>query len=477
MFIQKRDIVQRFSESGLLVHPDVINYIVENGGSGVIETIINSVPTGTFIVTPKYVPGMVKHSVDKLSVGVSKTPEIIIGQEGYSVPATNIEESSELFRDRYNVLSSIMRSRVSPIPIEALNRQSSRFYNSDVSIVGLVIDYSTSLRGNKIVEVEDPTGSIKVLFNSKINTELFEEAEKIIPDEVIGIKGKLSQERGNAPIIFANALYRPDIPITHTISPSKEPGSVALISDIHIGSKTFLHDAWDRFSSWLEDHIEVKYLLIAGDLVDGIGIYPEQDKELDIKTIYEQYDAIGDLLCSLPSRLQIVVSPGNHDAVRPAEPQPVIPEEFRTKFPKNVSFVENPATINLQSINIMMYHGRSIDDLIKYIPNVSYDKPSDAMKAMLQRRHLAPIYGQRTPLLSATSDHLLIRDVPDILHIGHVHITDILNYRGVLGVNSGAWQVQTSFQKQMNIHPTPAEAIVVDLSSLEHQKLCFMNPK
>jgi len=39
----------------------------------------------------------------------------------------------------------------------------------------------------------------------------------------------------------------------------------------------------------------------------------------------------------------------------------------------------------------------------------------------------------------------------------------------VLGVNAGTWQGQTSFQKQMNINPTPARAVEVDLQTLAYQ--------
>ncbi|RBQ24583.1 MAG: DNA polymerase II small subunit [Methanocorpusculum sp. MCE] len=96
------------------------------------------------------------------------------------------------------------------------------------------------------------------------------------------------------------------------------------------------------------------------------------------------------------------------------------------------------------------------------------------MEAMLKRRHLGPIYGQRTPLLSTDKDALVIRDVPDIIHTGHVHISDVISYQGVLGINAGTWQSQTSFQKQMNITPTSAEAVVVDLATLSYEKLCFL---
>lgn len=471
--MQKREIVARFLEAGLLVHPAVVTYISESGGSGIIEGIISSLPSAVSVVTPKEVPGMMTARVDKLAVGVSALPEILAGREGSSVPTANPEESFALFRDRYDALAAMMRPRVSPVPIEALVKQNSRFADTDIGAIGMVVESSTSAKGHRIVEIEDPTGTIKMLFNK--NREGFDEAEKIIPDEVIGVRGKLARDTGGGGgMIFSDTLFRPEIPLTHTISPSKEPGRAVLISDVHVGSDTFLPDAWDRFASWLEATPEVKYLLIAGDVVDGIGVYPNQDKELHIKTIYEQYDVVGEMLSALPSHLQIVLSPGNHDAVRAAEPQQVLPEEFRTQFPDNVTFVENPSVVNIQSVSVLMYHGRSIDDLIKFIPGASYEHPGEIMEAMLKRRHLGPIYGQRTPLLSTPMDHLVIRDVPDILQTGHVHISDVISYRGVLGVNAGTWQSQTSFQKQMNITPTPAEAVVVDLATMRYEKFCFL---
>ncbi len=472
--MQKREIVARFLEAGLLVHPAVVTYISEAGGSGIIEGIISSLPSGTAVVTPKEVSGMRAVRNDKLAVGLSPLPEVLFGADGASVPLGVPEESFALFRNRYDLLSAMMRPRVNPVPIEALVKQNSRFADTEVGVIGMVVESTTSSKGHRVTEIEDPTGTMKVLFNK--NRDGFDEAEKIIPDEVIGVKGKLARDTGGGGgMIFSDTLFRPEVPLTHTITPSKEPGKAVLISDVHVGSDTFLPDAWDRFAGWLENNDDVRYLLIAGDVVDGIGIYPNQDKELHIKTIYEQYDRVGEMLSALPSHLQIVLSPGNHDAVRGAEPQPALPAEFRTKFPGNVTFVENPSVVNLQSVNVLMYHGRSIDDLIKFLPGASYEHPGEIMQAMLQRRHLGPIYGQRTPLLSTPEDHLVIRDVPDILHTGHVHISEVVSYRGVLCVNAGTWQSQTSFQKQMNIDPTPAEAVVVDLQTMGYEKLCFLS--
>ncbi|MDD1673154.1 MAG: DNA-directed DNA polymerase II small subunit, partial [Methanomicrobiales archaeon] len=273
-------------------------------------------------------------------------------------------------------------------------------------------------------------------------------------------------------LFFADTLIRPDIPLTHAPYHSDRPGQVVLISDIHIGSDTFMEKEWERFVSWVEQS-DTRYLLIAGDLVDGIGVYPNQDAELVIKDIYEQYAALGEMLSLLPRGIRIVLSPGNHDIVRGVEPQPSIPEMFRKKFPSNCIWVENPALISLQGVRVLMYHGRSIDDMIGLIPDASYAHPQQMMEEMLKRRHLALTYGKRVPLAAEKFDRLVIDPIPEVLHTGHVHTTGITTYRGVVGINAGAWQSQTAFQKQMNINPTPGRAVILDLQTLATKILDF----
>jgi DNA polymerase II small subunit len=83
------------------------------------------------------------------------------------------------------------------------------------------------------------------------------------------------------------------------------------------------------------------------------------------------------------------------------------------------------------------------------------------------------VYGRKTPIAAGRQDRLIIDPVPEILHTGHVHVSGITTYRGVLGINAGTWQSQTSFQKQMNVYPTPAEAVVVDLQTLRPEIKAF----
>ena len=257
-------------------------------------------------------------------------------------------------------------------------------------------------------------------------------------------------------------------------------------SDIHIGSSTFLEDAFVRFTRWLngdfgsEEQREmannVKYMIIGGDIVDGIGVYPNQDKELAIKDITAQYDEAARLVGDIRSDIKIIITPGNHDASRVAEPQPAVPEKYAKSLYKlnNVEFLSNPSTVSLDGLEVLIYHGRGIDDMVMGSNDFSHERNDLVMKEFLRKRHLAPLYGERTPLASELEDHLVIDSVPDVLHTGHVHINTYANYKGIHCINSGTFQTQTEFQKIYNIMPTPAEVPIIDVGG-NYKQLKFID--
>ena len=463
--LDAQQITLRFLETKLQVHPDVVRYIQEQNELELIERIIAQVPMETIVVSAKHIPGM-NATRDGTRFLTDPSVEVISGCQGTSGCVNGTSDYLHYFRDRYNRLGGMIRSRCGAMPIEALTRNT-RYRQEECTVIGMVVEVKTTTNGHRIVEIEDSSANIPVLF--KKDRPVFSDAERIIHDEVIGVKGKLSND---GKLFFAEQVYRPDIRIDNTPFTSEYPGKAVFISDVHVGSDTFLEVCWNRFADWLSDS-DFSYLLIAGDLVDGIGIYPGQESELVIKNIYEQYDAFGAMMRDLPSRMKIIISPGNHDVVRGAEPQPVIPQQFTTKFPENCILVENPALVNLQGVRVLMYHGRSIDDMIGLIPGASYEQSGRMMDEMLQRRHLAPAYGRRTPIAAGKTDRLIIDPLPEILHTGHVHIRGLTHYRGVLGINAGTWQSQTAFQKQMNVNPTPAQAVVVDLQTLVPETFSF----
>jgi DNA polymerase II small subunit len=463
--LDAQEIALQFLQSRLQVHPDVVRFIQEQDDPDLIGQIIAGIPEDTVVVTQKHIPGL-NTLRDGARFLADPSFDIVSGRAGTSGGVNSTADYLHYFRDRYQRLGGMIRSRCSAMPIEGLVR-STRYRQEECCLIGMVNDVKSTSGGHRIANIEDLSGTIAVLFRK--DRPVFPDAERLIPDEVIGVRGRLSND---GKLFFAELLYRPDIRIDNTPFKSNRPGTAVLISDIHVGSNTFLEEQWNRFADWLQDE-PAGYLLIAGDLVDGIGVYPGQEQELLIKNIYEQYEQLGDMLSDLPSRMQIIVSPGNHDVVRGAEPQPVIPDRFVKKFPKNCTLVENPALVSIHGVRVLMYHGRSIDDMIGLIPGASYDKSGLMMEEMLQRRHLAPAYGRKTPVAAGKQDRLIIDPIPEILHTGHVHVRGIMTYRGVLGINAGTWQSQTLFQKQMNVNPTPALAVSVDLQTLIPQVIDF----
>jgi DNA polymerase II small subunit len=264
-----------------------------------------------------------------------------------------------------------------------------------------------------------------------------------------------------------------------------EPVYAVLTSDLHVGSTKFNKEAFKKFTLWLNGKYgnermkaiasHVKYVLAAGDIVDGIGIYPNQVKELVIRDVHKQYRFASKLLGQIPEYIEVVIAPGNHDAPRKALPQPAIAAEFLQTLEdtRKIHSLGDPTNISLHGVETLMYHGRSLDDIIATIPGIDHDHPEKAMKLLLQSRHLAPLYGGKTTLSPENRDFLTIDRIPEIFHAGHIHVLGYCNYKGVLVVNSGGWQEQTDYMQKLGIMPTPGKVPVVNLQTLEMAVLSF----
>ena len=399
--------------------------------------------------------------------------KIIQDMSKKSYTSGEIENLIAYFNSRYEKLEKILSQRPEL-------RNYTKIADIDdsqdsLSLILMVKEIRSSKNGHKIVEFEDDTGNISILF-SQNNEELFAEAEKLVRDEVIGVIANKSDDRNFA---FGQQIINPGV----LRVPEKEMDfGIVFLSDVHIGSLTFQEDAFLRFIDWINCDFgteeqrrvaeDVKYLIIGGDIVDGIGVYPNQEQELAIKDITKQYDEAAKFLGNIRSDIKIIIAPGNHDASRVAEPQPAVPEEYAKSLYEldNVEFISNPGVVSLDGINVLIYHGRSFDDLVMAVKEFTYEKNDLLMEELLKKRHLAPIYGERTPLASELEDYLVIEEVPDILHTGHVHVNSYRRFNGIHLINSGTFQTQTSFQKIHNIEPTPAEVPVIHKGKYKHFK-------
>jgi len=383
---------------------------------------------------------------------------------GRSTGTGEYDDFVRTFRDRYERLSKILRGRVTHRPATAIADMPG---GSDAAMIGLVNDVRSTKSGHWLIELEDTTGTFPALVMK--DKGLADVVDEILMDECVAVDGTLADDSG---ILFADSLHFPDVPRTHRPGTADRHVQAALISDVHVGSDEFMLDAWNRFTDWLHtpEAAPVEYLLIAGDMVEGVGIYPNQDEELDIVDIYDQYETFAEHLKDVPGDTEIVMIPGNHDAVRLAEPQPGFNDELRSIMDvHDARIVSNPATVSLEGVEVLMYHGVSLDEVIAELPaeKASYDEPHKAMYQLLKKRHVAPQFGGHTRVAPEERDYLVIENVPEVFHTGHVHKLGWGKYHNVLAVNSGCWQAQTDFQKSVNIDPDSGFAPILDLDTLE----------
>jgi DNA polymerase II small subunit len=384
---------------------------------------------------------------------------------GRSTGTGRYEDFVAVFRDRYERLSRHLKGRVNHRSTDTLGSGGSG--GGEAGLVGMVAEINSTKSGHWMIDLEDTRGTFPCLVMK--DKEIADHVNELLLDEVIAVEGSVS---GDGSILFVDDLHFPDIPRTYRPNTADRPVRAALISDVHVGSQEFLADAWSRFADWLhtEEAHAVEYLCIAGDMVEGVGVYPDQDEELDIVDIYDQYEAFAEYLKEVPGDMEIIMIPGNHDAVRLAEPQPGFDDELRDIMDvHDPRIVGNPSTVTIEGVNILMYHGVSLDEVIAELPEdkASYDEPHKPMYQLLKKRHVAPQFGGHTRLAPEEQDYLVMDEVPDIFHTGHVHKFGYGKYRNVLAVNTGCWQAQTEFQKSVNIDPDTAYAPIVDLHRLD----------
>lgn len=408
--------------------------------------------------------------------------EVVADMTGNSTCEGTTQDFVTYFQDRYRQIAKMLRARRdmrNATPVERVKAG-----QQEVQVIGMVVELATTKNGHKRIQLEDETGAITALVRAD-EKQLMAMADTLVQDEVIGVIGQASSK---GDLLFLNGIVRPDIPLPdgQPKQTSDVPLMAAFLSDIHVGSKTFLNENWKSMLRWMNGESgskrereaagRVKYLVIPGDLVDGVGIYPGQQEELTIPDIYDQYGAFGDWMASVPDHVDIVIQPGNHDASRPAEPQPAFAQEVRTRFEHHdARFLANPATFKMHGVTTLGYHGSSLIDFATSVANLEYEKPLDTMEQMLKSRHLAPLYGERTPVAPEHHDYLVISQVPDLFVTGHVHVPGIRGYRGVQMVNSGTWQSQTSYQKMLNFTPEPAKMPLIDLQTLRGTLVDFQS--
>lgn len=402
--------------------------------------------------------------------------QIEILEDHNAEPDGSVEGFVSYFRSRYSLLEGILRRRMDVRDAVTIGRALSLPIRSKCKVIGMVT--RKNARGDRLfIELEDIEDSITVMASEE---EATRKGLMILEDQVICVDAIKYRDD----LLIARDFIWPDIPMKAP-GRSEEPLCAAFLADTHVGSTHFMEDLFKRFVGWMNLEIgppesrrlaaRVKYVIVAGDLVDGIGVYPDQISELTITDVREQYEAAADMLSMLPDYVAIVVIPGNHDAVRKSLPQPPISKEYAEALhmDSRIKMLGNPARLSINGVEALVCHGKALDDVLSQTPGLDFRSPIEGMELLLRSRHVAPTYGASTPIAPERTDRLVIASVPDVFHMGHIHIYGSRRYKGVTTIASGSWQSQTSFQRRMDLMPTPGIASILDLQTHQVAALDF----
>lgn len=482
---KKKAIIDFFIKKNMLVNATVLERLKDEEITAEIYNTINN--TNTTTIVPQ-----------SLIINEEKTQKNnavkIVWEYQDKRKKKEIADFVGLFRTRLRTLEKMLQSRQELQNLCSISRATNN-KEEKTSIIGIVYDKQTTKNENIILTLEDESGFIKVII-SKTKIDLYKIAKDIVLDEVIGVTGKASDT-----IIFANTILFPDTPLLSEFKKAQEDEYALILSDLHIGSQLFLEEEFRNFISWINQQSgtqeqkniaqKVKYIFIVGDSIDGVGIYPGQEKELKIKDAYEQYKEFCKYITQIPQDIKIIISTGNHDTVRLAEPQPKLTKELCAPLLEmhNITLVGNPVVVNIHSSNefpgfdVLMYHGYSYDyygNNVESIRNSGRhisDKTDLIMKFLLQKRHLAPAYTSTQYIADATQDPLIIEKTPDFFISGHIHKSTISTYRGVQLISGSCWQAKTAFQEKVGHEPEPCRVPIINLKTRQVKILRFDGQK
>ncbi len=486
----KKEIVEYLMAQGVLVKPDFLKTLEDPQiRASVMGMVQRKVPASAILTT-----GASPSVAAAAAALPPASPISVLFSYAKETRSWKTEDFTGYFVSRFKTMEKMLQVRQELSNATSISRLQGKHERDQVAIIGMIHDKQLTKNENIMMEVEDRSGRIKVLI-SKSNS-IYTQAMDLVVDETIGITGQLGKG-----IIFADNFFIPDIPLGREKKKCAEDVYALVLSDLHVGSALFMEKEFENFLRWIngqsDDPIsrdiakKVKYIFMVGDLVDGVGIYPSQDKELSITDIYGQYESAAKYLARIPSHLPIIMCPGNHDALRLSEPQPVLPQDIAKAVYSlpNIIHISSPGRVlvhktkDFGGFEFLLYHGYSYDhygETVESIRNSGRhisDRVELIMKFLLQRRHLAPSHGSTLYIPDAEHDNLIIESIPDFFLSGHIHRSCVGEYRGVTVLAGSCFQAKTDFQERVGHEPNPGFFPLINLQTRDITMLDFNDKK
>src|SRR5574341_1188551 len=258
---------------GFQIHPEAFK-ILEKIDSKELESVIRRVvrekaKQNLFLINQNDLRMFVDTEIDET---LANDHVILSDPTKKITSAEGIDGFGALFVNRYSKLLKIIMQRSQAKKLTQIETVKAGKPKEDVFVSGLLMDRKIERDVTKLV-VDDPTGSIETLV---FNKDLQLVANSLLIDQFV-MQSVTTGKNGG---FIAKELVVPDVP-DHITNRSKTETYAVLISDLHVGSKYFMEKEFTEFVAWLSspDPVakKIRFVLVCGDVIDGVGIFPNQD--------------------------------------------------------------------------------------------------------------------------------------------------------------------------------------------------------
>src|SRR2546421_11456139 len=330
-------------EAGFQMESEAFKTLVEKGREDSLNPLVDEVLKMASLAPPRPIlisADLVLKAAEQLDLGtVPAVPveglghgrrfaedresklEVVFDPTGKLGTTGAFDDFLRYFRNRFEKMSALFRQRIDTRSAGTISDALAGGTNGRGRFVCMVVEKRE--KGNRIfLTVDDYDDEATVLVGDS-NPSVWQTARRVSRDQVLFLETRKSSGK----LLVAENIVLPEIP-DHRPGRATDEVYAVLVSDVHVGSKVFMEDAFRRVLGWLKGEVggpdqryvadRVKYVLIGGDLVDGIGVYPRQEVDLKVPDIYEQYRLAAKPVRGIPEHNEMIFIPGDHRAVRKA---------------------------------------------------------------------------------------------------------------------------------------------------------------
>jgi DNA polymerase II small subunit len=496
--LKKDQLVKTFLEYNFNVAPDALDFLMElNVSEEYLRKLIHQIPKDLPVINRNVIENYQKNfdqqfkqpdmeekaSSEEQSINQKELNDRIISESEKDIPEKimrleqierlspkilvkldipdrssdkpNIETFRQLFLNRYEKLSNILKTNISEQNSILRQILSDEEIPTDKSgiLLGMVQDTRVLHTNKFVIQLENPESNILTRCVMVQDSESFPEYREILRDTVVGIEGVLPKnyQGGEITAFWGRDVIRPSFnPID--FKSTTESYKILFISDIHFGSNNFIRSIFAKLIQFLslqkltpqneELASKIGTLMIVGDLIEGIGLFPDQKDEIVYHSLQSQYEGLSILLQEIPKDIEIIIIPGEHDATQIPNPQPAIDKQIGKTLLTlpNLRNHGNPLRLTIEDMTILAFHGQGHEILFEKHFDADPLNPIRGIKDLLEYRHLFPEYGSFNPITPFKRDYLVINEIPNVVVSGHFHQAHFEEYKGVKILTCGSFQ-------------------------------------